>query len=171
LQQYETIIMGTVPPLLSPALSPHSFPISTSNNPSASYSFAPESYSLSFSPSIDHNDFAFNQALKANGFIQHGTNGSFENLQNGGLMIEDVKARPRNMSMSSGTDREQSIEAKPRRKASSAADGENSRSSKKRSLNDVSDTIDYPRRRATIAVCLQVLHDPVNHSYCREKLI
>jgi hypothetical protein len=161
--------MGTVPPLLSPALSPHSFPIPTSNNQSGPYSFAPESYSLSFSPSVDSHDFAFNQALKANGFVQHNINGSFGTLQNGGLMIEDVKARPRNMSMSSGTDREQSIEEKPRRKASSAGDGEISRSSKKRSLNDVSDTIDYPRRRATIAVRPQTLHNP--SEYCDQNFV
>jgi hypothetical protein len=151
----ETIIMGTVP-LLSPALSPRSFPPPAT---SGSFGFAPESYSLSFSPFVDSNDFAFNQALKTHSY-SHQHNGSFAPQQNGGLMIEDVKVRPRNMSLSSGTDREQSIEAKPRRKGS-FAEGENNRPSNPRKRSLPADTIDYPRRRATIAVCLsnfQFLH-------------
>jgi hypothetical protein len=143
--------MGTVP-LLSPALSPRSFPPPST---SGSFSFAPESFSLSFSPFVDSNEFAFNQALKAHSYSQQ-HNGSFAPLQNGGLMIEDVKARARNMSMSSGTDREQSIEAKPRRKGSSA-EGENNRPSNPRKRSLPADTIDYPRRRATIAVRLSNL--------------
>jgi hypothetical protein len=143
--------MGTVP-LLSPALSPHSFPTTSQSGP---FSFTPESYSLSFSPFVESHDFAFNQTLKAHSIAQQ-HHGSFAPQHNGGLMIEDVKARPRNMSMSSGTDREQSVEAKPRRKGSSA-DGENNRSSNPRKRSLPADTIDYPRRRATIAVFLSRL--------------
>jgi hypothetical protein len=133
--------MGTVP--LSPALSPHS--LSTNN----SSFFPPDSYSLSLSPYADTNSFNLQAALKANHFAVAVQNQSFAQFQNGGLMTEDLKSRPRNMSQSS-TDRELSTDVKPPRKDSDAvADSDSRQNPLKRKSTD---TIDYPRRRATIAV-------------------
>jgi hypothetical protein len=137
--------MGTAVPTMSPALSPHSLAATTS---SSGPFFAPESYSLSFPP-YDINEFPFHTPLKAAPHSFSHSLGFAPLVQNGGLMSsEDVKTRPRNMS-SSSTDRELSSDVKPRRKDSDTLDGDSRSNPRKRASTD---TVDYPRRRATIAV-------------------
>jgi hypothetical protein len=67
------------------------------------------------------------------------------------------RKRPRNMSQSSGTDREMSINGTPpaQSQAGSTAPTSHSSAGEPRPANKKrpsTDTIDYPRRRATIAV-------------------
>jgi hypothetical protein len=132
---------STVP--ISPALSPHSL---TPNN----RFFPPDSYSLQFSHYADANSYALTSALKTHNFQTAAQNGRFALPQYGGLMNEDVKSRPRNMSQSS-TDGEELNDIKPLRKNSTVMgdDVEPNRQNLKRKS---SDALDYPRRRATIAV-------------------
>lgn len=134
---------STVP--ISPALSPQSL---ASNN----HYFSPDSYSLQFSSYTDPNPFDFPSAFKTQNFQPVAQGVTFAPPQYGGLVaIGDVKPRSRNMSQSS-TDGEDVHDVKPLpgRKSSVAVDDvEPGRQNLKRKG---SDALDYPRRRATIAV-------------------
>lgn len=151
---------STVP--ISPALSPHSL---TPNN----RYFSPDSYSLQFSSYTDPNPFNFTSAFKANNFQTAAQGVSFAPPQYGGLVaIEDVKSRFRNMSQSS-TDGEDLNDVKPLRKGSVAVgdDMESNRLKRKSS-----DALDYPRRRATIAVSFGFFSESlIIHQTTRKKML
>jgi hypothetical protein len=127
-------IMAAVTP--SPDVSPVS--AATTNG-----QFPRDSFCLNLSTLPDSSNFVLKSTLKSphllespNGFFP--TNGVF-------------KKRPRNMSQSSGTDREMSNDAQPQPNGG----GPTSNSSEPRpnpKKRPSTDTIDYPRRRATIAV-------------------
>lgn len=154
---YESPIreMASTVPLQSPALSPLSLP--TTNN----CFLSPEHYHLSLSSSpygssAIHTDYApsfdFQTSLKASRFQNINTGSA--RLHYGGFMTEEVKSRPRNMSLSP-TDRELSSDVKPPRRGSIVdLDPDDRGNPLKRKFS--TDTIDYPRRRATIAVSLSV---------------
>lgn len=132
---------STVP--ISPALSPHSLA------PNNRY-FSPDSYSLQFSNYADPSPYNFTSTFKAHNFQTAAQGGTFALPQYGGLMIEDVKSRSRNMSQSS-TDGEELNDVKSLRK-NSVAVGDDVELNRQNLKRKSSDALDYPRRRATIAV-------------------
>lgn len=134
---------STVP--ISPALSPHSLAPNT-------HFFFPDSYSLQFSHYTDPNPFNFTSAFRSQSFPTVAQGVVATPPQNGGLLaIEEVKSRSRDMSQSS-TDGEDVNDVRPLRK-SSVALGDDVEPNRQNLKRKTSDAIDYPRRRATIAVC------------------
>jgi hypothetical protein len=105
--------------------------------------FPRDSFCLNLSTITDANNYMLKSALTSPHLLKSpnsfSLNGTF-------------KKRPRNMSQSSGTDREMSSEATPNGSngAPPTSNGIESRSATKKRPS--TDTIDYPRRRATIAV-------------------
>lgn len=124
--------------------SPEVSPVSAATTSGA---FPRDSFSLNLSTLPDSN-FLLKSALKSPHLLDSPTAFSPASSVLGG----PFKSRPRNMSQSSGTDREMSTEATPN-PANGAPPTSNSSeprlTTKKRPSTD---TIDYPRRRATIAV-------------------
>lgn len=108
--------------------------------------FPRDSFCLNLSNLPDANNFAFKSTLKSPHLLES-PNGFYSG---NGLINGTFKRRPRNMSQSSGTDREMSNDgtAPPTNGSGPTSNGEPRSNNKKRPSTD---TIDYPRRRATIA--------------------
>ena len=118
--------------------------------------FPQDSFCLSLSTLPDASSFMFKSALRSPHLLES-PNGLF--FGSVGLS-NSYRKRPRNMSQSSGTDREMSTNSTPpatnqvgsiasTRTMSNGTSSEQRPPTKKRPSTD---TIDYPRRRATIAV-------------------
>jgi hypothetical protein len=103
--------------------------------------FPRDSFCLNLSNLPDTSNFLLKTTLKSPHLLES-PNGFYPNSFN--------RKRPRNMSQSSGTDREMSLDGtQANGTAPPTSNGEPRSNSKKRPSTD---TIDYPRRRATIAV-------------------
>jgi hypothetical protein len=116
--------------------------------------FPRDSFCLNLSTLPDANNFILKSALRSPHLLES-PNGLFSGSSG---LNNPFKKRPRNMSQSSGTDREMSNDTPPAQlngmpPTSNGINGsaEPRPTTKKRPSTD---TIDYPRRRATIAVCL-----------------
>jgi hypothetical protein len=136
-------IMAELTP--SPDISPVSAP--TTNG-----LFPRDSFCLNLSTLPDASNFMLKSALRSP-YLLDSPNGLF--FGSGGLS-NAYRKRPRNMSQSSGTDREMSTNGTPpatnqafTRTLSNGTSSEQRPPNKKRPSTD---TLDYPRRRATIAV-------------------
>lgn len=122
--------------------------------------FPQDSFCLNLSTLPDANSFVLKSALRSPHLLDS-PNGLFSG---GGVLSNPFRKRPRNMSQSSGTDREMSNDTPPAQtngiaptsNGSNGTSAEPRPSSKKRPSTD---TIDYPRRRATIAVQHQLLNN------------
>lgn len=115
--------------------------------------FPRDAFCLNLSALPDANTFILKSALTSPHLLDP-PNGLFTG--NGGLS-NPFKKRPRNMSQSSGTDREMSNDNTPPASNGIAptSNGTNGTSTEPRpstKKRPSTDTIDYPRRRATIAV-------------------
>jgi hypothetical protein len=131
-------IMACVTP--SPDLSPVS--AATTNG-----HFPRDSFCLNISTLPDAGNFMLKSALKSPHLLESPNGFS----PTSGFMTGSFKKRPRNMSQSSGTDREMSSDpTHPHNSAPPTSNGSEPRASNKKRPS--TDTIDYPRRRATIAV-------------------
>lgn len=124
--------------------SPDASPVSAVTTNGA---FPRDSFCLNLSTLPDSN-FLLKSALKSPHLLDSPTAFSPASSVLGG----PFKSRPRNMSQSSGTDREMSSEATtiPSNGAPPTSNGTEPRPTTKKRPS--TDTIDYPRRRATIAV-------------------
>jgi hypothetical protein len=116
--------------------------------------FPRDAFCLNLSTLPDANTFILKSALTSPHLLDS-PNGLFP----GSLGLSNpFKKRPRNMSQSSGTDREMSNDNTPPAQANGIAptsNGTNGTSTDSRpstKKRPSTDTIDYPRRRATIAV-------------------
>lgn len=138
LPQLRPPIMSIVTP--SPDVSPVS--AATTNG-----QFPRDQFCLNLSTLPDASNFTLKSTLKSPHLLES-PNGFFST--SGGFNAT-FKRRPRNMSQSSGTDREMSNDATqpPNGTAPTSNSSEPRPTTKKRPSTD---TIDYPRRRATIAV-------------------
>jgi hypothetical protein len=148
-------IMAAITP--SPDVSPVS--AATTNG-----QFPRDSFCLNLSTLPDAGNFVLKSALRSPHLLES-PNGLFSG--HGGLS-NPFKKRPRNMSQSSGTDREMSNDHTPPAQPNGTAptsNGSNGTSTESRPTakkRPSTDTIDYPRRRATIAV----LHNQNHKSRC-----
>ncbi|OAG03597.1 uncharacterized protein CC84DRAFT_860350 [Paraphaeosphaeria sporulosa] len=124
--------------------SPEGSPVSAVTTNGA---FPRDSFCLNLSTLPDSSNFLLKSALKSPHLLDSPTAFSPASSVLGG----PFKSRPRNMSQSSGTDREMSTEATPNpaNGAPPTSNGIEPRSTTKKRPS--TDTIDYPRRRATIA--------------------
>ncbi|KAF2656022.1 C6 zinc finger domain-containing protein [Lophiostoma macrostomum CBS 122681] len=102
--------------------------------------FPRDSFCLNLSTLPDASNFVLKSTLKSPHLLESPN----------GFYTGSFKKRPRNMSQSSGTDREMSNDTThaPSNGTAPTSNGEHRASTKKRPSTD---TIDYPRRRATIA--------------------
>jgi hypothetical protein len=126
--------------------------------------FPRDAFYLNLSTLPDASSYVLKSALKSP-YLLESPNGLFPGSSR---LSNPFKKRPRNMSQSSGTDREMSNDNTPPAQAngiaptSNGANGSSTEppmSSKKRQSTD---TIDYPRRRATIAVQQPFyIHSPI----------
>jgi hypothetical protein len=140
---------GRRPPIMagitpSPDISPVS--AATTNG-----GFPRDAFCLNLSTLPDANSFVLKSALRSPHLLES-PNGLFAGS---GALSNPFKKRPRNMSQSSGTDREMSNEHTPPAQANGIAPTSNGTNSEPRPTTKKrpsTDTIDYPRRRATIAV-------------------
>ncbi|KAF2005887.1 hypothetical protein P154DRAFT_542405 [Amniculicola lignicola CBS 123094] len=108
--------------------------------------FPRDSFCLNLSTLPDASNFALKSTLKSPHLLESPTG-----FYSGSPFLNGAfKKRPRNMSQSSGTDREMSHDTTqpPSNSTAPTSNGEPRSSNKKRPSTD---TIDYPRRRATIA--------------------
>lgn len=116
--------------------------------------FPRDAFCLNLSTLPDTNSFMLKSALRSPHLLES-PNGLFS--ASGGL-TGTIKKRPRNMSQSSGTDREMSNDNTPPAQTngvpptSNGTNGTNAESRPTNKKRPSTDTIDYPRRRATIAV-------------------
>jgi hypothetical protein len=116
--------------------------------------FPRDAFCLNLSTLPDANSFVLKSALRSPHLLES-PNGLFSGS---GALSNPFKKRPRNMSQSSGTDREMSNDNTPPAQTHGIAptsNGSNGTSSEPRpntKKRPSTDTIDYPRRRATIAV-------------------
>jgi hypothetical protein len=123
--------------------------------------FPRDSFCLNLSTLPDTANFVLKSALRSPHLLES-PNGLFS--PHGGLN-NPFKKRPRNMSQSSGTDREMSSELTPPAQSNGTAptsngiNGTHSESRPNSKKRPSTDTIDYPRRRATIAVLLGLRSD------------
>jgi hypothetical protein len=124
--------------------SPEVSPVSAATTNGA---FPRDSFCLNLSTLPDSSNFLLKSALKSPHLLNSPTAFSPASSVLGG----PFKSRPRNMSQSSGTDREMSSEATAHGTPPTSNGIEPRPTTKKRPSTD---TIDYPRRRATIAVIL-----------------
>ena len=112
--------------------------------------FPRDSFCLNLSTLPDANNFVLKSTLKSPHLLES-PNGFYSTNS---VLNGTFKKRPRNMSQSSGTDREMSHDATSQPPTTNGngptSNGEPRANNKKRPSTD---TIDYPRRRATIAVC------------------
>jgi hypothetical protein len=120
--------------------------------------FPQDSFCLNLSTLPDTGNFALKSALRSPHLLES-PNGFFSGR--GGLSNSFTK-RPRNMSQSSGTDREMSSDLTPPAQSngmpptSNGTNGNHSEPRPNPKKRPSTDTIDYPRRRATIAVLLNL---------------
>jgi hypothetical protein len=141
------------PPIM--ALSPDLDNVSPGSAATSNAPFQRDSFCLNLSALPDSSGFMLKSSLRSPHLLDS-PNGLFS-PSSGMTGSATYRKRPRNMSQSSGTDREMSINGTPpaQSQAGSTAPtshssvGEPRPSNKKRPSTD---TIDYPRRRATIAV-------------------
>lgn len=134
--------------------------------------FPRDSFCLNLSTLPDTSSFMLKSALRSPHLLES-PNGLFF----GGGGLNSYRKRPRNMSQSSGTDREMSTNGTPpaMSQAGSTAlttTNSNGTSSEPRPPNKKrpsTDTIDYPRRRATIAVLQLASLWPFNTDHCSAK--
>jgi hypothetical protein len=115
--------------------------------------FQRDSFCLNLSTLPDSSGFMLKSALRSPHLIES-PNGLFSG--NSG-MSATYRKRPRNMSQSSGTDREMSINGTPPAQSQSGSTaptsyGSHSEPRPANKKRPSTDTLDYPRRRATIAV-------------------
>jgi hypothetical protein len=139
--QRPPIMAGITP---SPDISPVS--AATTNG-----GFPRDAFCLNLSTLPDANSFILKSALRSPHLLES-PNGLFSGS---GALSNPFKKRPRNMSQSSGTDREMSHEHTPPAQTNGIAPTSNGTDSEPRPTTKKrpsTDTIDYPRRRATIAV-------------------
>lgn len=109
--------------------------------------FPRDSFCLNLSTLPDASNFVLKSTLKSPHLLES-PNGFYSGS---GVLNGTFKKRPRNMSQSSGTDREMSNDTTgPQTNGSAPTSNSEPRSSTKKRPS--TDTIDYPRRRATIAV-------------------
>lgn len=137
-------IMAAITP--SPDVSPVS--AATTNG-----QFPRDSFCLNLSTLPDAGSFILKSALRSPHLLES-PNGLFS--VHGGSS-NSFRKRPRNMSQSSGTDREMSSDLTPPAQSNGAptshnGNGTSSESRPSTKKRPSTDTIDYPRRRATIAV-------------------
>jgi len=120
--------------------------------------FPRDSFCLNLSTLPDASNFVLKTTLKSPHLLDS-PNGFYSGTD---ILNGSFKKRPRNMSQSSGTDREMSSDATQAQPNGIAptSNGEPRPSTKKRPSTD---TIDYPRRRATIAVLHPILRGPTLH--------
>lgn len=150
-----TSTCSTSPPIMagvtpSPDVSPVS--AATTNG-----HFPRDSFCLNLSTLPDASNFILKSALKSPHLLESPK--SF--YSSSGSLNGAFKKRPRNMSQSSGTDRDMSTDPQPQPNGTApTSNGEPRQSSKKRPSTD---TIDYPRRRATIAVHTSI-HELANNN-------
>ena len=117
--------------------------------------FPQDSFCLNLSALPDSSNFMLKSALRSPHLI-----GSPNGLFFGGTGLNSYRKRPRNMSQSSGTDREMSTNSTPPAThhtgsitaVSTISNGTHSEQRPPNKKRPSTDTIDYPRRRATIAV-------------------
>ena len=117
--------------------------------------FPQDSFCLNLSALPDSSNFMLKSALRSPHLI-----GSPNGLFFGGTGLNSYRKRPRNMSQSSGTDREMSTNSTPpathhtgsTAAVSTISNGTHSEQRPPNKKRPSTDTIDYPRRRATIAV-------------------
>jgi hypothetical protein len=117
--------------------------------------FPRDSFCLNLSTLPDTSSFMLKSSLRSPHLLDS-SNGLF--FGSGGL-INSYRKRPRNMSQSSGTDREMSTNGTPpatnqgnTAPSSTISNGTSSEQRPSNKKRPSTDTIDYPRRRATIAV-------------------
>jgi hypothetical protein len=128
--------------------------------------FPRDAFCLNLSALPDANSFILKSALTSPHLLDS-PNGFFSG--SGGLS-NPFRKRPRNMSQSSGTDREMSNDNTPPAQTNGIAptsNGTNGTSTEPRSSTKKrpsTDTIDYPRRRATIAVQQPYLDLPISRN-------
>ena len=145
-------LLSICPPIMagitpSPEVSPVS--AATTNG-----QFPRDSFCLNLSTLPDAGNFMLKSALRSPHLLES-PNGLYS--PHGGL-TNPFKKRPRNMSQSSGTDREMSSDLTPPAQSngtaptSNGANGTHSEPRPSTKKRPSTDTIDYPRRRATIAV-------------------
>lgn len=130
--------------------SPDVSPVSAATTSGA---FPRDSFCLNLSTLPDSGNFLLKSALKSPHLLDSPT--AFSPASS--VLSGPFRTRPRNMSQSSGTDREMSTEATPNpaNNAPPTSNGSEPRMSTKKRPS--TDAIDYPRRRATIAVrCLKI---------------
>lgn len=133
--------------------------------------FPRDSFCLNLSALPDASSFMLKSALRSPHLLES-PNGLFFG---GGL--NSYRKRPRNMSQSSGTDREMSTNGTPPATSQAGSNAlttinSNGTSSEPRPSNKKrpsTDTIDYPRRRATIAVLHFASLWPFNTDNCSAK--
>jgi len=123
--------------------------------------FPQDAFCLNLSTLPDANSFILKSALTSPHLLDS-PNGLFSGA---GRLSNPFKKRPRNMSQSSGTDREMSNETTPPASngiapTSNGTDGSGPEPRPATKKRPSTDTIDYPRRRATIAVQLPSLPHP-----------
>lgn len=117
--------------------------------------FPRDSFCLNLSTLPDASNFMLKSALRSPHLLES-PNGLFF----GGTGLNSYRKRPRNMSQSSGTDREMSTNGTPPATSQTGStapvntnsNGTNSEQRPPNKKRPSTDTIDYPRRRATIAV-------------------
>lgn len=118
--------------------------------------FPRDSFCLNLSTLSDSNNFVLKSALRSPHLLES-PNGLFSGHS---ALSNPFKKRTRNMSQSSGTDREMSSEITPPAQPNGAAptsngiNGTHAETRPTAKKRPSTDTIDYPRRRATIAVRL-----------------
>jgi hypothetical protein len=125
--------------------------------------FPRDSFCLNLSALPDASSFMLKSALRSPHLLES-PNGLF--FGSGGL--NSYRKRPRNMSQSSGTDREMSTNGTPpatsqagsTARTSSISNGTSSEQRPPNKKRPSTDAIDYPRRRATIAVLLHMFIYP-----------
>lgn len=135
--------------------------------------FPRDSFCLNLSSLPDASSFMLKSALRSPHLLES-PNGLY--FGSGGLS-NSYRKRPRNMSQSSGTDREMSTNGTPPATNQAGAPSStisNGTSSEPRPPNKKrpsTDTIDYPRRRATIAVLQHAFSLPLNTDNCSVRFV
>jgi hypothetical protein len=142
----------TCPPIMTAITpSPDVSPVSAATT---SGQFPRDSFCLNLSTLPDAGNFVLKSALRSPHLLES-PNGLFSGH---GSLSNPFQKRPRNMSQSSGTDRELSSDLTPPAQSNGMAptshgsNGTHSESRPNPKKRPSTDTIDYPRRRATIAV-------------------
>lgn len=113
--------------------------------------FPRDSFCLNLSTLPDAGNFVLKSALRSPHLLES-PNGLFS----GGSGSSFFRKRPRNMSQSSGTDHDDNTPPAQTAPTSNGTNGNGSEPRQNGKKRPSTDTIDYPRRRATIAVLATV---------------